>query len=289
MCSYIFAATRCIGILVVVLSMTYSRAQAQACLSGAWLPGVNHTTSGFSTAQICTNGTFPSPLFNAVHMALIPQGLYRGRVLVWDYVQGCVGQRQRWSLLNVSATAWPPTFQNYDLSMPSGQGDLFCAGHAWTKEGLLFVAGGTTQWPPPNFVGANLAYLFNPALIQAQGTANAGNAPWLQQPSMSGSRWYPTVTLLGGNPPGAAPGQDDNTLIVSGGTDQLNAPRNDYEVFDSTFALPMTGSWRTYVTPPSTTPSQILFGPTFSPNYLALDSYPRMFVLSDGSIFMAGV
>ncbi len=273
-----FAATVIWFACMVLLGPAILCAQDQSCAYGAWLSPANHNMSGFTSTPVPAT-------FNAVHVALIPHGPYQGWVLAWDHGNGTVATSQRWSLINPSATNWPPTCMNYELAMPPGGGDLFCAGHAWTKEGLLMVVGGTSTWPDPaagtGFLGENLTYLFDPALVVPPGPAPAGtmgpgDVPWVLQLPMAQRRWYPTVTLMGvGNPPSA----DDNCMIVAGGTRGTvpGAPLNDYEVFDST-----SRTWRTYV------PSQSPRGPTFSVQSNTMDTYPRLFALSSGDILMAG-
>jgi hypothetical protein len=116
--------------------------------------------------------------FNAVHMALIPKGRYRGMVLVWDsdpvlanhppqFASTPANQYlsfQPYAIIDPadSPTVWDPLpggnqafrYRNFLLPMSnlfaptptSGAPDgwtLFCSGHAWSPFGDLVVAGGT--------------------------------------------------------------------------------------------------------------------------------------------------
>ena len=78
----------------------------------------------------------------AGHLALIPKGPFRGHLLAWNWMRGITG-KQHWSIIDPVNQ----TFQNFTLPMPPGEGELFCAGHAWTKDGDLFVAGGNLTGP----------------------------------------------------------------------------------------------------------------------------------------------
>src|SRR5262245_51982816 len=112
---------------------TTSKVQVQC---GHWEPSFMHTKTGFP--QIL-------PRFNAAHMALIPKGPNRGKVIAWDIHADSTAPSwiQRWSIVDPTT----PAFQNFLLPMPANEGDLFCAGLSWTSEGDLLVAGGTLQYP----------------------------------------------------------------------------------------------------------------------------------------------
>ncbi|MFQ5506248.1 MAG: hypothetical protein ACE5F1_15880 [Planctomycetota bacterium] len=112
-------------------------------------------------------------------MAVIPKGVNKGKVLVWDWeAYGQQGPqappgpttpyRQRWAIVdpkNPSAQG----FQNALLTMPlSRRGDPMCSGHAWNQNGDLVVAGGNQYIPtidPPGgwvLVGHKLTWLYQP-------------------------------------------------------------------------------------------------------------------------------
>ena len=185
-------------------------------------------------------------------------------------------------------------FKNFVLDIPAhptdpeGYGDLFCSGHAWTYDGRLFVAGGTRYSTPTQQIPSNqrwgneLAYLYDPS---------AGpDGTWWKQADLADWRWYPTVTALG----------NDNLhspqrprLLVFGGTrivDITGAPRNP--------ADPSMNTYESFVPPPPAftngafelLPVRQFPGPRYqTPLNSPLDLYPRMFLLSDGNVFMAGM
>lgn len=253
-----------------------------------------------------------SALYPITHAAVIPTGPYRGQVLCLADAQASQPPAagpwpQRWLVLDPVNDR----YLQYTLTIPSAPassgGDLFCSGHSWTADGRLFVAGGTRQYPASaggqgNYVGARLAFIFDPALINPDPTApGAGNAPWLPQPDMVLDRWYPSVTLLSG----AA----NDHLIVTGGytTTPPTAPtpnspvfHNSYEAFQPGAGVP--GTWQTFTTglaatiyfPNGTAGSSpnVLAGPP-QPNPIGYSTigfiwYPRQFLLPDGTVFMCG-
>jgi hypothetical protein len=197
-----------------------------------------------------------------VHAALICDGPNRGRVLLWDYETLPVGQTpssQRWSIVDPELPqGHAMKFQNYNLPMPSGvPGDLFCAGHAWTRFGTLLVAGGTALFPPPGFLGAKIVYVYDPLF--------AGNQAWTRLTTILGAdRWYPTVITMG----------NDQLLVAGGNT----APGNDtYEAATMTARNALT--WQLNGA------SQLWPGPGAVAT--AFDVYPRMHHLSTGRTFVS--
>ncbi|HEX6884035.1 MAG TPA: galactose oxidase early set domain-containing protein [Planctomycetota bacterium] len=216
--------------------------------NGYWERPFQHDTAGFEA---------PPARLNVVHMALIPKGPHQGRVLVWDLrgPQGPGPWKQRWAIVD-PADSSAPVFWNAELSIPTGRGDLFCAGHAWTSDGELLVAGGTTAYP---VIAGKLTYLWDPV-----GGANGG---WLRQPDMAETRWYPTVLLT-----------DTGELLIAGGTRGRGLPeRNDYEVF---VPYARVGAW----TRPA--PARVFPGPQVAGGEFGL--YPRLLQLETGEQFMAG-
>jgi len=125
---------------------------------GAWEAPFQHDLTGFASDF----------RFEAVHMALVPCGPQRGKALVWDVRgdQPTASWVQRWALLDVSGPA--PAFQNAELTLPVDGGDFFCSGHAWTGDGELLVAGGTSRYFGPGLAlhggirGGRLVYLWDP-------------------------------------------------------------------------------------------------------------------------------
>lgn len=238
----------------------------QPCGIGAWEPPYDHKVHTFPSLPI------PSPIggkFNAVHMSVIASGPHRGKVLVWDRAfDTAAAAKQRWSIVDPRPVG-DATFLNFELAMPNGEGDLFCAGHSWTNTGRLFVAGGTTVYPPADadqgiedgsfgFVGGKLCYEYDPLLGPA-GT-------WVRQPDLAETRWYPTVVHTG----------NEELLVVGGVGDTDGHFKNSYEVFDS-----VQYAWKLYAG------SQLLDGPLIEA--AKLDYYPRASWLSDGRLFLSGM
>lgn len=221
------------------------------CELGAWEPAFDHDLTGFPNP--------PATSFNAVHMALIPVGPKRGQVLVWDEPDGPSSPgswMQRWSIVDPAPT---PAFENHELAMPNGLGDLFCSGHCWLPDGTLFVAGGTTRYARANqsYLAGHLAYRFDPSVT--------GNGAWTRLRDMATDRWYPSCILLAGG-----------DVLVAGGTSDSSLPaRNDCEIYD-----PTLGTWRL-----AASGSPLFDGPPQS----QLEGYPRLFQLASGPIFLAGM
>ena len=130
--------------------------------------------------------------FNAIHMAVIPKGPYRGHVLVWDDTNILATQNPPIAGIPVLAANEVQPFQAYaiidpadaplggiryrNFLVPIGEPfvpgaasvgmNLFCAGHAWSPHGDLIIAGGS-NWRHPLYgtvVGGWLTYVFNPRL-----------------------------------------------------------------------------------------------------------------------------
>ncbi len=224
---------------------------------GLWEAPVNHDD-------------MPMAHFNAIHAALIPEGPQRGQVLTWNSVHGTGGSMamQDWAVLDFSVPG-APVFRNDTMVMPTNEGDLFCAGFAWTPDGKLFVAGGTSQYNDPltglPYMGGRLAYLYDPSDFSGSPLGT-----WNRQADLEKTRWYPTVTLL-----------PDDTLLVLGGTSNTDYPdRNDYEAFHLDPFNPVHGSWQK-----SGSNHQVFAGPNPGP----LAQYPRCHVMPDGKLFLSGM
>lgn len=226
--------------------------QDPSCLLGYWEPPFDHDVAGFQNP--------PHYGFITVHLALIPKGPNRGRVIAWDHEgnQGTAQWLQRWSVVDVAAN--PPSFQNDDLLMPAGVGDLFCAGHSWTPNGDLFVTGGTARYEDAglSFLGGVASFLYDPE--------SGAMGAWTRLDDLEKPRWYPTTTLIG----------NDQVLVFGGIPDTFGPSLNDYEVFDTT-----TNSWRSYGG------SRTLDGPEWPAGGLSL--YARMHLLSTGEVFASGM
>ncbi|MCA8976172.1 MAG: DUF1929 domain-containing protein [Planctomycetes bacterium] len=191
-------------------------------------------------------------------------------------------------------------------SNPTVFEDIFCTGHCWNQNGDLVVAGGATfDWSydpnrTPQVVlaesGAKFLFLFDPSAPsqpfpgQTSPFYQGELGSWVQDPlGLLDDRYYPTVTLsqrlsrLSASNP-------REVVMVAGGTDQ-NAPgpiypEDTYECWQS-FA---SGASSAFVIDPDNQ-TQSLPGPNTSiPNHEDewLDQYPRLHLLSDGTIFSSG-
>lgn len=227
---------------------------------GAWGTASNHdVTVGPGFIHVPPPGPNGQRL-KMLHLAMIPQPrVNAGLVVGWGTtaIQQNGGWYQRWSVIDPSTD--PITvLWNDELFFPGVEsGDLFCSGHTWTADGRLLVAGGTTLYPAPgqSFGGGTMALLYDPTPLPG-----LPYGQWSSVPDMEQNRWYPTVTLLG-----------SGLVMVSGGTHNGNQ-QNSYELFD-----PATLTWVTDGAGNRTFP-----GPSPTP---AMGNYPRIHVLSDGTVF----
>ncbi len=250
--------------VALTLALVAASAPDAPAQTGSWGTPILHDESvgpGFVNALTPNSN---GGLFNAVHLALIPQpASQEGLVLSWDrqdQVGTAAGWFQRWTVLDPSTD--PPTvLWNDELAIPGRtSGDLFCAGHAWTPDGRLFVAGGTSFYThSSSFGGAKLAFLYDP-----RPTASAPFGSWTRLPDMAEHRWYPTVTTMA-----------DGKLMVSGGS-HWGTKVNTYEVYD-----PATQTWQT----DAATGHAHFPGPAGSAGF---SDYPRLHSLTDGRMFLSG-
>jgi len=187
---------------------------------------------------------------NTVHVCLIPSGVHRGEVLVWDGNLFYYGVRfyQPWSIVNPywpspNPNYWPGQqpmpyqyrFHNGLLQMPvvGGvlQGELFCAGQCWMADGRLLVCGGTARYPIQTgggWEGTKFVYLWDPVPVLP--TDPFGKWWHMQLQDLEVPRWYPTVTFNG---------TVDHRGIVIGGTHWTQSGGtqdvNSYEVVRPAF------------------------------------------------------
>ncbi|MEH2063324.1 MAG: galactose oxidase-like domain-containing protein [Nostoc sp.] len=105
--------------------------------------------------------------------------------------------------------------------------DLFCAGHSFTPDGMLMVAGGTLHYDP--FYGSPFALMFDPITEK-----------WINKPSMNNGRWYPTVLTL-----------SNGRILAVSGYDIHGKLNIQPEIYSSTFAngwnaFPATSAFKSY-------------------------------------------
>ena len=245
-----------LGTLLAAVASAQRQGTSAPPENGYWEAAFAHDLAGFD----------PVPeRFNAVHMALIPKGPHRGHALVWDVEgpQPSAAWDQRWAIVDASEPG-APVFWNGELTLPEEGGDLFCAGHAWTSNGELLVAGGTASYGGAGhhgegILGGRLVYLWDPD--------GGATGVWRRQTDLAVDRWYPTVVLL-----------DTGELMIAGGTPGNSLPAfDDYEVF----------------TPRRGLHGRTRFGPTgrFPGPQLPADDfglYPRIHQLENGEQFVSG-
>ena len=292
-----------------------------------WLPGFDHRPNGpdvdpasdsvlnpsrWITQNLpASQQVTPGNRMNTVHCCLIPAGLHRGEVLVWDGNLTQYGTRayQPWSIVNPywpapNPNLWPGQasqqnqyrFHNATIAMPAGMGELFCAGQAWLADGRLFVAGGTKQYPIQTntngwtqgvWEGTRLVYQWDHA---AQPGYPFGR--WYRMADLEMDRWYPTVTydgtaahraiVIGGT--SMVPGSNPPTMAMINSYEvarpNFNAPTPSLPVspndFDRKFA-PAAPTWGTPPIPPATSDRQY-WGPVFN-GWHGFGDYPRTHVL----------
>ncbi len=270
------ASPRAVAACAAVAALS-GRGSAQN--QGAWAPAFDHEVNTANTNHLTIPITYLwPPKFNAIHMALIPVGPHRGKVLVWDKAEVALRPYQRWSIIDptwsLGSGQWH--FRNFFLQMPAAaqSGDLFCAGHVWLRDGRLFVAGGTATYPsaPNGYFGASLCYQWAPDLFDS---GNLDYGVWQREPDMGTTRWYPSVTL-----------RDDDSLLIAGGSDN-GVYHNDYEVYRLNGAFGQTppaamtfdqrssggGNLRLYA------------GPNWPGSF---PDYPRVHLLTTGELFCSG-
>ena len=245
---------------------------------GAWEAPFNHVVpdhwklfqSGWDGEPLSPHAHPQDPhRFMAAHMAVIPTGPHRGKLLVLNWMRKHhVQGHQYWSIVDV--TSDPPTFLNFELDMPEEDIELFCAGHAWTANGELLVVGGD-RFEGERLRANRLAYRFCPE-------GPTGNGMWRREPDMVHERWYPTVTAMGTD----AGGHD--LMLVSGGIDfDGAAAHRTYEAFDPS-GPPGHGVWQTNHASGDT----VFDGPSVA-CIDAFGIYPRDFLLTSGHKFSAGM
>jgi len=134
----------------------------------------------------------------AIHTALLPTG----KVLQYAYPSG-------------GSQVWDPVSGEFTDAMYDT--DLFCSGHSFLADGMLYVTGGNDY--DCQFQGRVETHVFNPFTEQ-----------WTRLDDMNDGRWYPTNVSLG----------DGRTVIFSGlGLDCETSP--DIEVYTPGVGLELIG------------------------------------------------
>jgi Galactose oxidase-like, Early set domain len=249
--------------------------------------------------------------FLALHMSLIPKGPHQGHVLVWNHHHYTTtnSAKDRRVITYAIVDPYNKSFWNFygpvhpGSTTPTcflkGEGDLFCAGHAWNHNGDLFIAGGTKCHPPGGtncsatnpcecsdfFTGSKLAYIWTPP------TVRGGSGVWHKQPGGSPTatglqkfRWYPAVVALGPSPTTGNPNPDKDIMLVMGGSHGA-VLENSYEAWIPDASPSPNGKFQE--SSPGT--RLVVAGPATAsyPGY-ELAAYPRAHYLSNRKVFVAG-
>jgi hypothetical protein len=265
---------------------------------GAWVSSYQHPTNGQSG--------WPQS-FNAIHLAVIPG---TSDVIAWDLNSANNGLNGPWPQRFVVGNPETGTFTNYTVGIPSGFGDLFCAGHIWLPDGRLFVAGGNTVYATgpqcsssDYFAGSQFVGIWNPNdLANGWHGWNADLMERLEgtQPgpvAMNLRRWYPTVTMLSDTLVMVAGGVErtDNYYCNVGGcgTGVADPAMDTYEVFD--LSIPDWVRVNPALPPGPGNPPKLYNGPSPGPAPTpgacgrVLGEYPRLHLVSTNQLVMTGM
>ncbi len=173
------------------------------------------------------------------------------------------------------------TFQIDTVTGLPGSDDLFCAGHAQLADGRIITGGGTHRWPGniPNdphghggfnhFLGARLAYIFDPADHQWHKTGdlvtqrpNDPDRDTTLDIEATGGKWYPSLLTLA----------DSRVLAVTGHPREFDTRHNNNTLERYSAS---SGQW-SYVGN-----DDCALIPRFAGRTL---EYPRLFVLPGGDV-----
>jgi hypothetical protein len=141
----------------------------------------------------------------AVHAALVPNG-NQGEVVLF-------GGDEHWK--DQQESAGGDKFKKtrvYDVqthalvgaTIPSPDSDVFCAHHAFARDGRLLIGGGTQTWPESDihahdldFLGHRRCWLYNHKQRTWTEVARLNTNPDSPDEEHSGGRWYPGLVTLG--------------------------------------------------------------------------------------------
>ena len=278
-----------LSLLSVVLISTDGPLRAQG--QGTWSGGFDHQ---HNVPNVATNAEAPFgpfgpkwplrevledppvipqapdvPTMNALHMALIPVGPHRGKVVVWGrgpFVGEAVpftAPNVTWSFEAFSIVDPAPNpvglrFLNFFLPLefyanfpfptpPPVPADLFCSGHAWSPFGYLVVTGGTRYLYPD--AGADMVWTFDPRYDHSPWpvtnqiiyeTQPGNNVPypgsrWREQPRLQTERYYATATLMHRvlRTIGGQPNQPVDVMLVLGGSVQAGTQGPEWNHYEA--------------------------------------------------------
>jgi hypothetical protein len=197
--------------------------RAQPPPIGTWL---SPFTFNF-TLQGCAGNQ--AEKFYAIHACVIPVGLHRGKLLVWDassalacspIVNGqFTGDRdQRWAIVDpinpqapggvnqffwtIPAAFAPPVFQQNPIvpNITHGAQGLFCASQCWLPDGKLLTVGGD-DWLArfdggyDEYTGSRLVCIYDP-LTGTYGTWSTLTELFPSESFLEVPRWYPAAVIV---------------------------------------------------------------------------------------------
>jgi Domain of unknown function (DUF1929) len=307
---------------------------------GNWIEEFNHDPletdpgAAFPGIEYLLEYKFPDT-FNAIHMSLIPKGPNKGKLMVWDNalvlakipsldMSGDYWAMQVWAIVDPDADA-AVRFQNFLFPLGKIEKDpgdptntalwklpnLFCAGHAWTPNGDLLVAGGmrwdlaflqyadnkTFMWCPSLPIGVHVTD--NPlSSLLTGGHYTGAYGAWIQGPTLDYNRYYPTVNVT----KQLSRTSSKHVALVLGGSEDLaeanqtytyNAAWNKYEGLVINSAPVWSPSPSTGLTKDNVAGVTSWNGPANVPGNTPFEDslyfYARTYWLNSGELFMAGM
>ena len=300
------------AVLIFVAGHTHASPQAG---TGSWLGPWDWSSSINAPPPAYPPGGCTHDLDEFSHAALIADGPYRGKVLMWRLA------------INQSCTTFNKTvFWIFDPLQPtqllkvteSINRIAFCAGASWDANGQLVIVGALPFGSGPCATTARETWLFRPRLLST--TVTGTNPPVIQ--ALPGSldnplakrigdmvipRYYPTLiplTRLAAplNPACVPSAVSGGGSVVLGGPDNdpascTVATSNGNEFWE--YMEPGGTNWSCPVIPATVSTPHLPYVPTSNTTYslhdpsgsnppsVLLDSYPRALQLSTDEIFVA--
>ena len=212
-----------------------------------------------------------------VHAALVPTG-EEGEVVLF-------GGDEHWPAQQESAGG--EKFKKtriYDIktntilqiNVPSPNSDVFCSHHAFTSDGRLLIAGGTSKWPEGDdihghaldFLGHRRCWLYSSHERKWVEVAQLNKNPDQPNEESSGGRWYPGLVTL----------QNGDVIAFFGHPMQKDVRHRN--TLPERYNL-ASNSWTSY---PNDKLMAYPIEPGVDVRYLF---YPRAFLLPNGKIFFA--
>jgi hypothetical protein len=237
------------------------------------------------------------------HAALIPDGMFRGKVLLWrrDTDQNCALQP------TISSWVFDPSSPAHLLVIPqSVTAEIFCGGSSWDNRAQLIVVGGLSANLPTmqetfRFRPRALTGTFVPPTGPTQVTYSASYPPWVQLGDMVIPRYYPTLITLNKDlitltAAGAGTVPGTSSMVLGGPVQGPHSSQYGNPFWE--FLGPNLTTWSIPFRPPNLQPihasyvtglttEQYSLQPAASAPVPDLDSYPRALQLSTGHVFVA--